>query len=458
MAWRGRTRPILAAGLALGVTFPAAGRLAPSAAGASAAAATAVVASFKAQLLRRHFIQIDPRNGLPDQRLDGGDGLAVLGTCDRIGAPIAACASRAPDAMDVVLGMVRHVEIEDMGQALDVEAARGHVAADQKPDLAVPETLQRLGPLRLDHIAVQRRHVETVLGERAVEDIHVALAVAEDQRVLDVLVLDEAPERLALVHGIDHQERLHHGLGRRGRRRHGDLFRVHQERVGQAPDLRRHGCREEQRLPNLRDEAHDALDVGDEAHVEHAVRLIDHQEFGVRQQDLAAIDQVEEAPGCRDQHVDAAVEFLLLIGEALAADQQRHAELVVVLSVGLEGLRYLCCELASRLQDQRARHARAGATSGQNIEHREREPGRLASAGLGAAQNVAAHEHVGDGLFLDRGGGLVAGVAHGLKNFGRKPEVGKTHQWILLSIHCYPLRTPLIWPYIVNCQLLSATK
>src|SRR5439155_21719927 len=199
MAWRGRSRPILAVRLALGMTFPAAGSFAPSSAAPSTAAATPLVASFKAQLLGRHFIQIEPRNGLPDQRLDGGDGLAVLGTGDRIGAPIAACASRTPDPMDVILGMVRHVEIENVGQALDVEATRGHIAADQKPDLAVSETLQRLGPLRLDHIAMQRRHVEAVLGERAVENVHVALAVAKDQRVLYILVLEQPANRVPIV-------------------------------------------------------------------------------------------------------------------------------------------------------------------------------------------------------------------------------------------------------------------
>ena len=50
----------------------------------------------------------------------------------------------------------------------------------------------------------------------------------------------------------------------------------------------------------------DALDVGDEAHVEHAVGLVDDQDLDAGQQQLAALEMVEQAAGRGDQHVDAA--------------------------------------------------------------------------------------------------------------------------------------------------------
>ena len=45
----------------------------------------------------------------------------------------------------------------------------------------------------------------------------------------------------------------------------------------------------------------------------------------------------------------------------------------------------------------------------QHGEHRQHEGRGLAGAGLRDAEHVAAREHVGDRLFLDRGGGRVAG-------------------------------------------------
>ena len=207
----------------------------------------------------------------------------------------------------------------------------------------------------------------------------------------------------------DHGERLDHGRRRRGRRRHRDFLGVHQEGVGEAADLGRHRRREEQRLADSRQQPDDALDIGDEAHVEHAVGLVDHQDLDVREQDLAALEQIDEAPGRGDHHVDAAVELALLIGEALAADEQRLVELVV-LAIDLEGVGDLGGELARRLEDERARHARPRPAGGEDVDHGKGEGGGLAGAGLGAAENVAPRQHVGDGLGLDGGGGGVTGV------------------------------------------------
>src|SRR5215472_13219659 len=173
-----RLRPIVAARLSRRLSLATPATLAASAAVAVASAAAAMVAALETEFHRRHIVELRSRNGFADQRLDSGDGLAVLGRRDGIGTAVAPRASRAADAMHVVLGMVRYVEIEHVGEPLDVEAAGGHVAADQQADLAVLEALQRLRTLRLRHVAVERSHVEAMLLERAIEDVHVALAVA----------------------------------------------------------------------------------------------------------------------------------------------------------------------------------------------------------------------------------------------------------------------------------------
>ncbi len=116
-------------------------------------------------------------------------------------------------------------------------------------------------------------------------------------------------------------------------------------------DLRRHGGREEQRLPARREQLADALDVGNEAHVEHAVGFVDHQDLDAGEQDLAATEVVEQAARRGDQHVGAAVELLELVVERDAADQQRHGEPVVD-AVFLEALRHLGRELAGGRQYQ----------------------------------------------------------------------------------------------------------
>src|SRR5256885_13097797 len=60
-------------------------------------------------------------------------------TLFRSGAAFAPGASGASDAVDIILGMDRHVEIEDMRHALNIDPARGDIARDQELDLAIAE-------------------------------------------------------------------------------------------------------------------------------------------------------------------------------------------------------------------------------------------------------------------------------------------------------------------------------
>ena len=129
-------------------------------------------------------------------------------------------------------------------------------------------------------------------------------------------------------------------------------------------------------------------------------------------------------PGRGDQHVDAAHQHVLLIGHALAADDQRVVELQV-LAVLHEVLGDLQREFARRLQDQAARHAGAGARAGQDVQHRQGEAGGLAGAGLRRAQHVAAHQHDRNRLLLDRRRMPIAHLGDGAQHRLGQPEIGE---------------------------------
>src|SRR5579871_988628 len=134
----------------------------------------------------RNAWDLHARDRLAQELFDRLDVAAVLLARDGEGVAFAARPPGAPDPVDVILGVDRNVEVEDVAEALDVEAAGRHVARHQDGDLAVAEAVQRLGAPGLGHVAVQRRRIEAVLGERPVQDVHVALAVAEDDRVAHV--------------------------------------------------------------------------------------------------------------------------------------------------------------------------------------------------------------------------------------------------------------------------------
>ena len=89
-------------------------------------------------------------------------------------------------------------------------------------------------------------------------------------------------------------------------------MRALQHLVGEPLDLLREGGGEQQALTLGRQQREDALDVGDEAHVEHAVGLVQHQDFDLTEVDRLLFDVVEQAARGGDDDFDATAQFHLL--------------------------------------------------------------------------------------------------------------------------------------------------
>ena len=77
------------------------------------------------------------------------------------------------------------------------------------------------------------------------------------------------------------------------------------------------------------------------------------------------------------------------------------------------------------LEDQRARHASAGAAVFQQRQHGQHEAGGFAGAGLGNADHVLLLQDMRDRLALDIGRLGITGVGDGACNFGAQTQIGK---------------------------------
>jgi len=315
----------------------------------------------------------------------------------------------------------------------NVEPARRHVRSDEEAHRSVAETVKRLHPLALFQIAVDRRGIEPVRPHRLGEDVDLGLAVAKQDGVGAGRTFgsDHRAQQFAFLlgglvlagrHKFD--QPLLDRLGGGGLARDLDPGRVLQEGLGDPLDLGRHGGGIEEGLAGEGGQAEDPLDIGDEPHVEHAVGLVHHHDLHAGQQKLAALEMVEQPARRGDQHVDAAVDQLVLFGKADPADQQRLGQLGV-LGIDVEVFGDLGGKFAGRCQHEAARHPRPCPAAPQKRDHRQREAGGLAGAGLGDAQNVTAFKRMGDRAGLDRGGGLVAGFCNGLQDPGVQFQIGK---------------------------------
>ncbi len=346
---------------------------------------------------------------------DQGDGFALV-----------ARATGAADAVDIVLGHIGQFEVHHVGQLVDVQAAGGDIGGHQYPDVTLLEAGQCPGAGTLALVAMNGSGAQAVLLQLLGKAVGAVLGAGEDQHLAPVARADHVAQELALalsVHRVDHL---------------GDLvgggvapcylyeLRLVEQAVGQLLDLAGEGGGEEQVLPRfvLRQQRQHLADIVDEAHVEHAVGLVQHQDLhpGEIHRPLAGVVQQPSRRGHQD--IDALAQLLDLRVDLDAAEDHRRAQREVA-AVGLHALADLGGQLAGGGEDQRAHRALAAGRRVvvQALQQRKGESGGLAGARLGAGHHVAALEDQGNGLALDGSGGGVALLAHGAQEFGRKAEV-----------------------------------
>ena len=90
----------------------------------------------------------------------------------------------------------------------------------------------------------------------------------------------------------------------------------------------RHGGREQQGLALERRLVDDLQDVAGEAHVEHAVGFVEHEDLDLVEADLALLHEIEQAAGRGDENVDAIGKRLDLRHLADAAEDHGAAEAI----------------------------------------------------------------------------------------------------------------------------------
>lgn len=128
----------------------------------------------------------EPIDLASDQPLDFEDVFLIGGGDNRERDAGFARASGAADAMDIILGMGWDIEIEHMAYVWNVEAARRDVRADNKVDVAGLESIQGNHAGALIHVAVQDAGIEAMFLQGFMEERHVPLAIAKNDRVLEI--------------------------------------------------------------------------------------------------------------------------------------------------------------------------------------------------------------------------------------------------------------------------------
>ncbi len=147
--------PRIAAGSLRSRGWSSTSRASPASPSSRRVAAAVVDAAARAVFFELDGLELDL---LLDQLLDVGHQARVVAAArEAHGQARGAGTAGAADAVHVVLGIERNVEVEDRGHVLDVEAAGRDVGAHQQVDLAGLEGGERLQAFVLALVAMQRR-------------------------------------------------------------------------------------------------------------------------------------------------------------------------------------------------------------------------------------------------------------------------------------------------------------
>ena len=326
-------------------------------------------------------------------------------------------AASTADTVHVVFGVERHVEVEDDRQVGDVKAARGNIGRHQHIHFAALEGFERLQALVLRLVAMQGRSAQTIAFKRTRQPGRTELGIHEDQRLRDAALTQHLAHHGALVVIGDAVENLLDIGGRGIRTRHFNQHRLLQITLRQALDFGRESGRKQQGLARFRQVAEDALQIGQEADVEHAVSFVEHHIFNLVQHAILGFNMVKQTARRGDQDFNAALQHGRLRLHVDTAENASHAQLRV-LGISLDIVGHLVGQFA-RWRQHQGTHWMAGRRCAgvfmleHPLQQRDRERRGLAGAGLCRAHHVAAFQNDRNRLGLDRRHHGVAGVGNG---------------------------------------------
>ena len=200
---------------------------------------------------------------------------------------------------------------------------------------------------------------------------------------------------------------------------------IRQVALDQAVDGAVERGREEQRLVRLVEPAEHPFDLGHESHVGHAVGLVEHQRLELVDGDFAAVAEIDEAPGGRDDQVHALAQLGDLAVDVGAAVDGHGVE-PQLLGQRCQDVVHLHGELAGGKEDEgeRARGTGGGTRSlclpgGLGpLQERDAEGEGLARTRLRLAADVTPGQRVGDGQGLNRKGADDAFIGQRLVQLG----------------------------------------
>ena len=343
---------------------------------------------------------------LADEAFDSAEFFGFVGRDECEGIPRHVGAAGAADAVDIVLGVLRDVVVDDMAHSGDVDAARGDVGRNHDFVFSGFESAERFDALVLRAVGVQNGDGMVVGAEFFGDFVGTVLGTAEDDGALVIDCGEQREEEVKFAARVHHVNAMLHD---RGHRAGGSDFYAHgiaEGKVGKLRDFRREGGREEEGLPIFGNLRNNAAHGRQETDIEHAVDLIEDEDFDVIETHRALLEVVLETSWRGDKNIETLLERCTLVSVADATIDTADFEVGETAEVTHSGF-HLHGEFACRLEDEAAE----AAVRAELLERGQCKGGGFTCAGLGRGDKVAALQGRRNGAKLD---GCRIAVTHRL--------------------------------------------
>ena len=207
--------------------------------------------------------------------------------------------------MHIGLRHIRQIIVDHAGQLVDIDASGRYIRRDQYPQLFILKIVQRPLPGALGFVSVDRLGDHIALRQLPDHPVCPVLRARKYQRRVGIFCLQNMKQQILFIPLVHKIQILLDGLHRGGRRGDLDFLRVFQDFRRQLGDVRGHRGREKQRLLLLRRPGDNFLDVVDKSHIQHAVRLVQHQNPDLLDIHNLLVHQIQKPSRRRHQDIHA---------------------------------------------------------------------------------------------------------------------------------------------------------
>ena len=267
-----------------------------------------------------------------------------------IAAP--ACTAGATNAMHIGFGIQRHVVVDDMADTCNVQTTRSNIGSHHHVQPATLELRNGALTLVLIHVAMHRGRGEALRNQGIRNFCRGDLSAHEYQRCIHIFYFQQAREHFLLVHVAHLPVALPNSRDSLGRTGDMYLFRVAHMPARNCANRIRQRRREQRHLTFSWHALEQPFNVVDEAHAQHFIGFVEHQQFEVRQLQCAARHVVHDPTWRTHNNVHATAQCLQLRAHTLAAVHRQHLNARHVPRIATQRLGHLHGQLTGRRQDQ----------------------------------------------------------------------------------------------------------